>query len=152
MRLAIPFLLVFAAHSLFVANAMAQDTLVTSVPRQPLEASVKRLREAMRFLGEPVDDSIEKTFARLENQSDDATVVAEIQKTLDPLCLAVVSINPESRVKVASATQSPTLVEKGWRTFLIKVVNEAGVTAPLRCSSPQSQSMVRQSTSAADPA
>lgn len=152
MRLAIPLLLVFAAHSLFVASLTAQDTLVTSVPRQPLEASVKRLREAMRFLGEPVDGSIEKTFARLENQSDDAAVVAEIQKTLDPLCLAVVSINPESRVKVASATQSPTLVEKGWRTFLIKVVNEAGVTAPLRCSSPQSQSMVRQSTSAADPA
>ncbi|MFY8071495.1 MAG: hypothetical protein ACOVNQ_07400, partial [Pirellula sp.] len=151
MRPAIPFLLMLAALCGLAANALAQDTLITSVPRQPLEASTKRLREAMRFLGEPFDDSIEETFARLENRSDDSAVVSEIQKTLDPLCLAVVSINPESRVKVAPAIQSPTLIEKGWRTFLIKVINEAGVTAPLRCSSPQSQSMVRQSTSAADP-
>ncbi len=151
MRPAIPFLLMLAALCGLAANALAQDTLITSVPRQPLEASTKRLREAMRFLGEPFDDSIEETFARLENRSDDSAVVSEIQKTLDPLCLAVVSINPESRVKVAPAIQSPTLIEKGWRTFLVKVINEAGVTAPLRCSSPQSQSMVRQSTSAADP-
>jgi hypothetical protein len=45
----------------------------------------------------------------------------------------------------------PQLVEKGWRTFLIKVVNEAGVTAPLRCTSPQAKNMVRGSTSAAEP-
>jgi len=134
-----------------LGSSSAQDVLVTSVPRQPLEASVKRLREAMRFLGEPFSESQEQRFAQLENQADDAEVVSEIQKLLDPLCLAVVSINPESRVKVAQGVSNPTLIEKGWRTFLIKVINEAGVTSPLRCSSPQSQSMVRQSTSAADP-
>ncbi|MEY4565372.1 MAG: hypothetical protein RLY14_342 [Planctomycetota bacterium] len=139
------------ALMLFFGSASAQEVSVTSVARQPLEASVKRLREAMRFLGEPLSESYEQRFAELENQVNDAEVVLEIQKLLDPQCLAVVSINPESRVKVAQGAPNPTLIEKGWSTFLVKVINEAGVTSPLRCSSPQSQSMVRQSTSAADP-
>jgi hypothetical protein len=139
------------ALMLVFGSASAQEVSVASVARQPLEASVKRLREAMRFLGEPLSESLEQRFAELENQVNDADVVLEIQKLLDPLCLAVVSINPESRVKVAQGAPTPTLIEKGWRTFLVKVINEAGVTSPLRCSSPQSQSMVRQSTSAADP-
>ena len=151
MRLAIFLVLTLSTHVALVATARAQDSAVTSVARQPLEASAKRLREAMRFLGEPFADSIERTFAELENQTEDSAVVAQIQKTLDPLCLAVISINPESRVKVAAGAGNPTLIEKGWRTFLVKIINEAGVTAPLRCSSPQAQSMVRQSTSSAEP-
>jgi hypothetical protein len=139
------------APMLVFGSAFAQEVSVTSVARQPLEASVKRLREAMRFLGEPLLESYEQRLAELENQANDAEAVLEIQKLLDPQCLAVVSINPESRVKVAQGAPNPTLIEKGWRTFLVKVINEAGVTSPLRCSSPQSQSMVRQSTSAADP-
>lgn len=136
---------------MLVSIVSAQDTTVSTVARQPLEASIKRLQEAMRFLGEPLSESLEQKFIQLENRSEDTEVVLEIQKLLDPMCLAVVSINPESRVKVAQGVANPALVEKGWRTFLVKVINEAGVTSPLRCSSPQSQSMVRQSTSAADP-
>ena len=142
---------VLGIHLLILACCFAQDSLVEAVARQPLEASVKRLQEAMRFLGEPLPDTIEKNIAKLSENADDSLVVAEIQNALDPLCLALVNINPESRVKVSSMNGPPKLVEKGWRSFLIKVVNEAGVTAPLRCSSPQAQSMVRQSTSAAEP-
>jgi len=134
-----------------IAQQAAQQAVVPSVARQPLEASAKRLREALRFLGEPLEDSIEQALLELENQPDDAIVASQIQKTLDPLCLAIVTINPESRVKVTAGAIEPILYEKGWRSFLVKVINEAGVTAPLRCSSPQAQSMVRQSTSAAAP-
>ncbi len=59
-----------------------------------------------------------------------------IQKILDPLCLASVTINPESRVKVAAGPASNVLKTDEWNTFLIRVHNEAGVTAPLRCLSP----------------
>lgn len=152
MKLALVCSCVWAVYLFFVSIALGQESLVTSVPRQPLEASVKRLSEAMRFLGEPLPSAIEEAITKLGEQSDDSLVVSEIQKALDPLCLAMVSINPESRVKVSSLMSQPKLVEKGWSTFLVKVVNEAGVTAVLRCSSPQAQSMVRQSTSAADPA
>jgi len=104
----------------------------------------------MKWLGEPLSE-VEMELQKLESNIDDKAVVSGIQKSLDPLCLVVVSINPESRVKVSAGPASPQLLEKGWRTFLIKVVNEAGVTAPLRCTSPQSQRMVVPSTSAAEP-
>ncbi|MFN9985354.1 MAG: hypothetical protein ACK52S_07340, partial [Pirellula sp.] len=130
-------------------QAIAGD-IITDVPRQPLEASSKRLVEAMKWLGEPLSE-VEMELQKLESNIDDNAVVSGIQKSLDPLCLVVVSINPESRVKVSAGPASPQLLEKGWRTFLIKVVNEAGVTAPLRCTSPQSQRMVVPSTSAAEP-
>ena len=38
-------------------------------------------------------------------------------------------------MKVAGGSAKPELAEQGWRNFLVKVVNEAGVTAPLRTSS-----------------
>ena len=47
-----------------------------------------------------------------------------------------VDINPEMRVKAAPGPADPLLVEQGWRTFLIKVQNEAGGTAELRVVSP----------------
>lgn len=135
---------------LFQASAFAEE-VVLDVERQPLEASVKRLAESLDFLGESLADEQRTRIKALADESNDQKVVVELQKILDPLCLATVSINPEGRVKVASGKAQPHLVEKGWRTFLVKVINEGGVTSPLRCSSPQAQAMVRQSTSAADP-
>jgi hypothetical protein len=132
-------------------NINAALDSVLDVPRQPLEASIQRLSDALRFLGEPLAESIEKERVALRENPDDYAVSKRLQELLDPLCLTVVSINPESRVKAADGPANKLLVEKGWRTFLIKIVNDAGVTAPMRCSSPQAQAMVRQSTSAAAP-
>jgi hypothetical protein len=67
---------------------------------------------------------------------DAEKAVEDIQKALDPYCLYLVNINPESRVKVAAGPAKPELVEAGWRTFLVKVTNEAGVTGALNISSP----------------
>lgn len=131
-------------------SASGQDA-VLDVERQPLEASVLRLVEALEFLGEPISESQRSQLNLLAADADDTRVVRELQKMLDPLCLTVVSINPEGRVKVAAGQASPYLVEKGWRTFLVKVINDGGVTSPLRASSPQAQAMVRPSTSAAEP-
>jgi hypothetical protein len=44
-------------------------------------------------------------------------------------------------VKVAVGPAKPELVEKGWRQFLVKVQNEAGVTAELRAVSRNAQSV-----------
>jgi hypothetical protein len=67
--------------------------------------------------------------ARLEPDGESAA--AQLQNALDPLCLVTVRINPESRVQVQRGAASLDLVEQGWRCFLIKIVNEAGVTSPL---------------------
>nr|MCU0709956.1 hypothetical protein [Pirellula sp.] len=139
----------FVAWSVGVAFGQNPER---DVPRQPLEASVQRLVESMKWLGEPLPDSILAELDFWRENTDDAQVVASLQTLLDPRCVAIVSINPESRVKVAAGSSMPQLIEKGWRTFLVKVINEAGVTSPLRCTSPQAKSMVRVSSSAAEPA
>src|SRR5439155_3416279 len=72
---------------------------------------------------------------------DQTRQVRDIQAALDPYCLLAVHINPESRVKVAPGPARPVLVEKGWRQFLIKVQNEAGVTAELQAVSPNALSL-----------
>ena len=42
-------------------------------------------------------------------------------------------------MKVAPGPARAELIERGWRTFLVKVRNEAGVTAPLRVTSSHAQ-------------
>ena len=95
--------------------------------------------EALEYLGNPLAQSAkEKLQAATQNPNKEAAI-AEIQKVLDPLCLIGIQINPESRVKVSPGPASPELVRQGWRQFLIKVQNEAGVTTELRCESPNAK-------------
>jgi hypothetical protein len=62
---------------------------------------------------------------------------ARLQELLDPHVLLTVSINPESRVKVARGDGRAELRQGQAVPVLIKVVNDAGVTAVLRPTSPQ---------------
>jgi hypothetical protein len=124
---------------------------VMNVARQPLEANVARVVQALQLAGSPLADDELAAIKALEKNNDDAQVVAGLQTILDKHCLLIVGINPESRVQVGVGVAKPVLDQFGWTNFLVKVVNEAGVTAPLECSSPQAEPMVRRSSSAAKP-
>lgn len=41
-------------------------------------------------------------------------------------------INPEMRVKVTTGPAAPVLIQNEWRTFLVRIENESGTTAPLQ--------------------
>src|SRR5436190_16394587 len=110
--------------------------LVTRVELQPLAAQVERVLQALESTGSPVTAGQHKAIRAALSESDETTAVEKIQKLLDPLCLVGVLINPESRVTVQAGPAPKELIEQGWRVFLVKVNNQAGVTAPLRCSSP----------------
>ena len=72
---------------------------------------------------------------RISDQHDHGTPFSRV---LDQYCLLQVSINPESRVKVDRG-QAPLFLPSGAATaFLVKIVNLAGVTAPLQAHSAQS--------------
>lgn len=115
--------------------------LVKGVEFQPLTAQVRRVVEALDYLGSPFSAEEKRALdAALANPDAEAGSAA-LQHLLDPHCLVGLSINPEMRVKVAQGPAQPELVAKGWRTFLIKVQNEAGATAELRAVSPQAQSV-----------
>ena len=116
--------------------AAAEIGKVQNVELQPLAAQVKRLIEAMDYLGEPFSPAEKQVLERASNESDAARAINGIQAVLDNRCLADIHINPESRVKVTQGPAEPKLVEQGWRVFLVKVRNEAGVTAQLKVESP----------------
>jgi hypothetical protein len=125
--------LLILASVLFSAQ---QPVKVEQVELQPLTAQVKRLVEALDYLGAPLSPSDKEALERASHDTDATRANRAIQDTLDKYCLADIQINPESRVKVAQGAAKPELVEKGWRAFLVKVRNEAGVTAALKAESP----------------
>jgi hypothetical protein len=126
--------LVLIAPQMTVA---AQSPQVAQVELQPLTAQVARLLEALDYLGAPIAAADRQALTQASNETDAARARRAIQDVLDRYCLLDVHINPESRVKVAQGQARAELVEHGWRTFLVKVRNEAGVTAQLKADSPQ---------------
>jgi len=115
--------------------------LVKGVEWQPLAAQINRVFEAMEYLGSPINSEIKTSFEKLSQEKEPELAVEALQKLLDPLCLLLVEINPESRVKVARGAAAAELVEGGWRQFLVKVQNEAGVTATLKGESPNARKL-----------
>src|SRR5262245_9985536 len=103
---------------------------------QPLSAQVERVMQALELAGAPLSTEQQAELKSMLYTKDVKVATEKIHKVLDPLCLVAVVINPESRVKAQVGQGSNILQQQGWRPFLVKVVNQAGVTAPLRCSSP----------------
>jgi len=116
--------------------AAQELTKVDKVELQPLAAQVKRLLETMDYLGAPLNPVDKQVIEGAIAETDSARAISRIQDALDKYCLVDIEINPESRVKVAQGPAKAELVENGWRSFLVKVRNEAGVTARLRGESP----------------
>ena len=120
--------------------------LLAAVQRQPLVAQVGRLVDALAYLGEPLSDGDRQRLEAAANVSDHARAIEEIQRILDPHCLLTIRINPESRISVDRAAAPARLVEHGWRAYLVKVRNEAGVTGVLSPESPQARPVYRRGT------
>jgi hypothetical protein len=149
-----PWLAMLAVLAMSGASGLAQTLPqgnLYGVERQPFEASVQRLVQALELAGSPLPGETLQRIEELGQSDANASVVQALQELLDPHCLLTVHINPESRVKVARGHAAAILDQYGWTNFLIKVVNEAGVTAPLECTSPQARPMVVPSTSSAAP-
>lgn len=125
--------------------------LIDGVDAQPLKAQVRRVMQALEFLGEPITGRRKTQLEAALKETDDAAAVKAIQQALDPLALAGVNINPESRVKVAIGPAAKRLNEQGWRVFLVKVHNQAGITPPLSVDSPNAGPLYVRSRGSKDP-
>jgi len=105
---------------------------------QPLVAQARRIVDALDAVGAPLGESQKAALEVALRDTNDQLAATKIQAALDSRVLFNVNINPEMRVKVTAGDAKPELVETGWRVFLIKVHNEAGTTAELRATSPNS--------------
>jgi hypothetical protein len=93
----------------------------TAVPLQRLALQVRRLEDAMNYLGQPFPAADHNAINAAIANADESTAVAELEKILDRYALAIVDINAESPVEVEPVPAKPELVEGGTRLFLVKV-------------------------------
>lgn len=133
--------LLLAASLLVVpGTGRAQDMLpvVDEVEFAPLRDQVQRLLKALEALKAPLPEETAKELRPLlRDGAKDAAAPQKIQKLLDRGCLCGVTINPESRVKAARGRLPGQLVRDQPSYVLVKVHNDAGVTAPLQVEGPQ---------------
>ena len=127
------------AHLFFLTGlSMVNLVLGAEVEPQPFLAATQRLIDATNYLGTPFSAD-EITTLKACIQGNDAASAAKAQTVLDAHALFHITITPEQRVKVAAGAAKPVLDESGWRQYLVRVDNEAGVTAKLVGSSPQAK-------------
>lgn len=134
----------FAQHS---NNQTPALQIIHGVEPQPLLAQAVRLQEALSFLGSSLSKKDAERLKQLKEETLLPEVTKTIQEILDPYCLALVSINPEARVKVERGLVKAKLMQAGWTTFLIKVHNEAGITAQLQVESANAKPVLHISAS-----
>ena len=121
------------------------------VALQPLAQQARRIETALAYLGQPLAAADRQAIDAAVALTDDREAVRQLQRTLDEYVLAVVRVNPESRVSVEQGPAKPDLVEAGTRLFLVKVLNEGQVTAPLRVQSPNSGNVYITSNGSPEP-
>ncbi len=127
-----------------LAHAQKLET-VSNVELQPFAAATARLLEALDAIGAPLSP-VDRDAIRLAIAEPSPEGLREAQARLDRYCVVGVHINPESRVKVQAGPAEKSLIQSGWRSFLVKVHNEAGVTAPLSAFSPNALPVFRVGT------
>ena len=110
-----------AAALVGLLPGLASVAAAAEVPLQPLAQQVRRLEDALNYLGQPLPPETHDALNEAMALPNETAAVAGIQKLLDPFVLAEVEINAESRVKVTQGAAKPDLVEGGTRLFLVKV-------------------------------
>ena len=146
-------------YRLLILSFLALPALIATVAPlpaaepalQPFAQHIRRLEDALQYLGQPLPAEVHTRINEAMALPEEHRAVAELQKILDAYVLAIVNINAESRVKVRQGEAKPALVEEGTELFLVKVENEAGVTAPLVAESPNSGPTSLQSRGESEP-
>jgi hypothetical protein len=102
-------------------------TPVDPVTPQPYFAGVMRALEALAKLGGPVLAEDAQRLATLSHQGDRASVDAA-ESILNRYTLASVAVETDLNLRVSIGGAQRSLVEQGWRLFLIRVTNPTGRT------------------------
>ncbi|MFO0975911.1 MAG: CehA/McbA family metallohydrolase [Planctomycetaceae bacterium] len=125
-------------------SASADETVIPNVERQPFIAATRRLVEALDFAGAPLSPAVKEQLNSAYQNTNDREAIRGVQKILDPLCLAFININAESRVKVTEGPCQKELMQQGWTAHLVKVHNEAGINPELILESPNALPVYQQ--------
>ncbi len=110
---------------------LAIPRISSDLELQPFAAQIKRLIAALDLIGEPLGSPEVAQINGASSSTDEVAAVKQIEEVLDHHVLFTVEINPESRISVMRGSTPAQLVEQGWRSFLVKVLNHANDTFAL---------------------
>jgi hypothetical protein len=96
-----------------------------SIEPQPYFASIRRIIDALRHLGEPLSLDDEARIATLA-QNENSESVEEAERVLSKYVLLHVRLNKDDVGQTSTGLAGKTLVEQGWRSCLVRVVNPIG--------------------------
>ncbi len=114
---------------------------------QPFREQILRLLTALESIGVPLSESSVIRSTLHESSSDvPASALEKVTTLLDRHVLLQVTINPEMRLAAVRGNAPAELVQGGWRTFLVKVFNNAATTPTLKIKSPQGAPVGRRSS------
>ena len=122
-----------------VATQTSAPIALDLVEPQPLLASIRRLVAAMEHIGAPLPASVTTELESLRGNDDAAYVTKEVQRLLDQHALLHVVVDKEAAPLVSVGQAKRQLMEQGWTTFLVKVINRSESTGRLLIESPNAQ-------------
>src|SRR5262249_27084084 len=108
---------------IFVLSAAGFDAMQgirvpqPTVALQPLAQQARRLETTLAYTGQPLAESDRRLIDDAMAVTDEEEGVRQIQTALDKYVLAVVRINPESRVSVEPGPAAPEVVQIGKRVI-----------------------------------
>jgi len=145
--LACLFLFTFTAS----AQTLRTGTGNSSMSFQPFMDEVRRLEAALTLIGQPLSKADHGQIEAAFSMSDTESAIRSIEAILDKDVLVVVTINSEGQTSVKRGKAQPSLVQDDDRAFLVQVVNQAGVSAPLTVGSPNTGAVYVPSSGSAEP-
>lgn len=151
--------LIVASLAIGLAPLRAEPAVRATVPivvprdqkpaRQRLEKNVQEVLSTLKATGTPVSADTEAALARVPEMPDFEAIGA-MQAALDKHVLLSVGLNDEAWFTLLPASPSPKdrmLVQRQWRTFLVKLDNSSRVTSPLGVRSAQAISELSEQNS-----
>jgi len=147
----VPGIMTLSIFMVFQGPTVISRAEQTRSSLQPFAQQVRQVETTLAYLGQPLTQKDHEAINLAIADPDEAAAVRHLEQILDNYTLAIVDINPESRVKVQAGAAKAELVEGGTRIFLVKVLNKAGVTSQLVAESPNAAPIFVQSDGSPEP-
>ncbi len=140
------FLLLFAVgcqqgptESSAVAHSLDIPAIAPSTSDPSLAAHAKHIAKALRVAGAPLTDVEWNALNQACADPDSKKGFRAIQALLDARVVSFVHITPNGQIDRVTAPKEQQLQGQGWRTYLVKIHNEAGSKLPIAAQSPHAK-------------
>jgi hypothetical protein len=122
-------------------NATEPDDSATVSPDGFLLRHALDIERTMAYLRNPLSGQARDALTQLSHKPRASIAVSQaaVQQILDPYCIAVVKIEPDTRITVSTKDQVVELQQGGWTSYLVKITNKAGYAGRLQVMSPNAQ-------------